>query len=1061
MAAHVGLPLFGTLTVCKGDKMPQNKCERMVSERRKAGSSADLARPGSCAAAKTESVLESYVDVLLQDDVTHAELDVDALPENQRALGRRLVKLGDYIREGQKLAYDLAEGKIEALDPSRFDGDNPLLPSLDEIKDNLSQTFTLASAFTSDSESACEQEFSGNYILQLNAAVSELLEQKRALEHRVYVDALTGVGNRASFDRALEVYWERGKPFVTAFVDVDNLKSCNDRFGHSEGNRYIKTVCAHLEECCKRPEEVFRIGGDEFVVLSPLSTEEDMERRLEACRTKLMGEACETGTAQEFSFSYGCSMTDPARGDDRRQTTLDADRKMYDYKLTHKHTVSQGAGRRDSYVLDDLDNRVFEALSMASEGCYPLVYNIDTLESHWSPLAVRDFGLPCEHVHDPIPVWLESIHPDDREHVRAGIERMTSGEMHSHRIQYRAKDATGRYVLCESRGFRLEGSNGMPTLYVGYVINRSAAEVTDPATGLGNYRGLVAALGESRMRGCSVGLVGVKINRISEINRKFGYDAGDHVISEITGRVVSRMRAVARMFRSRGVKLVVVADDATEADTVAFEEKLRNVLSEPVLIGNTRVRVEVSVASLYYPRVLVQPAKVIREIDRRMEVATEELFDEANAAQLMRAEDKSRFDRLTGLLIGGWFLDEATRFRQSDLTASWAMVKIDLGRMTIFNEWYGRDRGDALLAEVGALLQKFEDDYCCVCGYWGQDDFCVFLPFDLDVINAMYVRLKTLITTFSDSLDFLPAMGVYRVDVDEPVGQHQYEYARFATKGAKRVMGDRIRMFRPTEYQREGYNRQLIGGFEHALANNELMFYLQPQVEIASGRIVGCEALARWRRPDGTFVSPAEFVPALEETGLISMLDKLIWDQVLSCLGGRLAAGKRCVPASINVSRVDVLSFDVADCLMGLLEKHGVPAENIRAEITESACTGSSSAVSKLTARLHELGIAVHMDDFGTGHSSLGMLGAMDIDALKLDREFVKDDFEDDARRVKVVRSILAMAKALNVPVVVEGVETQAQVALLQKLGAQYVQGFYFYRPMESEEFGRLLDEGK
>ena len=1053
--------MLGVLTVHKGDKMPQNKREPMAADGREAVATQDAERTSNDVAAQTQSTLESYVDVLLRDDVTPAELDLEALPESQRALGQRLVKLGEYIREGQKLAYDLADGRIEALDASRFDADNPLLPSLDEIKGNLSQTFTLAQAFTSDSDEHCDQEFSGNYILQLNAAVSELLEQKRALEHRAYVDALTGVGNRASFDRAVEVYWEHGKPFVTAFVDIDNLKSCNDRFGHSEGNRYIKTVCDHLKECCKRPEEIFRIGGDEFVVLSPISTETDMERRLETCRAQLIEASRKAGAAQEFSFSYGCSIADPARGDDRRQTTLDADRKMYDYKLTHKHASAQNTGRRASYVLDDLDNRVFEALSMASEGCYPLVYNVDTRESHWSPLAVRDFGLPCEHVHDPIPVWLEVIHPDDREHVRAGIERMTSGEMHSHRIQYRAKDISGKYVLCESRGFRLEGSDGMPTLYAGYIINRSAAEVTDPATGLGNYRGLVAALGESRMRGCAVGLVGLKINHISEINRKFGYDAGDHVISEITGRIVSRMRAVARMFRSRGVKLVVVADDATEADTVTFEKKLRHVLSEPVLIGSERVHVEISVASLHYPRVLVQPAKVIREIDRRVEVATEKLFNEANAAQLMRAEDKSRFDRLTGLLIGSWFLDEASHFRESDFTANWAMVKIDLGRMTIFNEWYGRDRGDAMLAEVGALLQTFEDDYCCVCGYWGQDDFCVFMPFDLDAINTMYVRLKTLIATFSDSLDFLPAMGVYRVDVDEPVGQHQYEYARFAAKGAKQMVGDRVRMFRTTEYQRAGYNRQLIGGFEHALANNELLFYLQPQVEIASGTIVGCEALARWRRTDGTFVSPAEFVPALEETGLISMLDKLIWDQVLARLGERLAAGRRCVPVSVNVSRVDVLSFDVADYLMELLEKYEVPAELIRVEITESSCTGGSSAVSKLTARLHELGIHVHMDDFGTGHSSLGMLGTIDIDALKLDREFVKDDFENDARRVKVVRSILAMAKALDVPVVVEGAETQAQVALLQELGAQYVQGFYFYRPMESEEFGRLLDEGK
>lgn len=337
----------------------------------------------------------------------------------------------------------------------------------------------------------------------------------------------------------------------------------------------------------------------------------------------------------------------------------------------------------------------------------------------------------------------------------------------------------------------------------------------------------------------------------------------------------------------------------------------------------------------------------------------------------------------------------------------------------------------------------------------------MFLPFDFDVIDEMYTQLKDLIFKFSESLDFLPAMGIYRVDSNEPVGQHQYEYARFATKGAKQMVGNRIRMFRTTEYRRADYNRELIGGFEHAVANNELMFYVQPQVDMASGQIVGCETLARWRREDGTFVSPAEFVPALEETGLITILDQLIWNQVFTWMGERLTAGKPCVPVSVNVSRVDVLSFDVVEFLEKLLVKHNVPTSLVRVEITESACTGGSNKLGRLTERLHERGIMVHMDDFGTGHSSLGMLGAMDIDAIKLDRAFIVDGFEEDGRRVKVVRSIIAMADALHVPVVVEGVETPQQVALLRKLGAQFAQGFYFYRPMVHEEFDALLDAVK
>lgn len=223
---------------------------------------------------------------------------------------------------------------------------------------------------------------------------------------------------------------------------------------------------------------------------------------LTRCRSELLKEN-DPASSLVFSFSYGCSLTEPARGDDRRQTTLDADRRMYDYKLTRKKANAAATGRVASYALPELDNRVFEALSMASEGAYPLVYNVDTHESHWLPLAVRDFGLPCEHVHDPIPVWLELVHPDDREHVRVGIEahgRWRSAQP-SHSVPRQGCDGPLRAVRIArvSLGRHRWHAHGIRRLH----LNRSAAEVTDLATGLGNFRGLMSALGETRTKGCS------------------------------------------------------------------------------------------------------------------------------------------------------------------------------------------------------------------------------------------------------------------------------------------------------------------------------------------------------------------------------------------------------------------------------------------------------------------------------------------------------------------------------------------------------------------------------
>lgn len=347
---------------------------------------------------------------------------------------------------------------------------------------------------------------------QLQKTHAILQQERQLLERNAYIDPLTNLGNRSGFDRHIEQLWRKGDPFTCAYIDIDHLKHCNDRFGHAEGNRYILSICRTLSETMEHDEMLFRIGGDEFVLISPSANEIELEQRLEQVRTRLI-EASSGGKAPMIgSFSFGCSRVDPLAGDTRRQMTMDADRKMYRYKLMHRVQQPKDDDAPQRPIVDQLpcNDRVFQAISMSSETRYPFILNLDTGESQWSVNAVRDFDLPSQHPFNSLDMWLARVHPEDRDNVRTELDMVINGTWHFHYMQYRVMDATGKYVLCDCTGYRLDGTDTEPGMYVGIIINRSLADTTDSVTGLGDIHALVNAIGEMRRVARKAGLIAIK-----------------------------------------------------------------------------------------------------------------------------------------------------------------------------------------------------------------------------------------------------------------------------------------------------------------------------------------------------------------------------------------------------------------------------------------------------------------------------------------------------------------------------------------------------------------------
>ena len=525
--------------------------------------------------------------------------------------------------------------------------------------------------------------------------------------------------------------------------------------------------------------------------------------------------------------------------------------------------------------------------------------------------------------------------------------------------------------------------------------------------------------------------------------------------------MLSITRGRSRVYRSRNVQFVVLSNDLGREAFEQLTRHLKEAVFAPIRIAGDTITPVCLVVPAFYEHLTHQTTAVLGELDRRLRTAGGLVPNDS--LPIPEAERKSaiaeRIDSLTGLYRPSEFMRRANTFLKTRRDGTWCVATVDMGHMRLFNEWHGQAEGDRVLADVGTVLKNIENDDMGVAGHWGQDDFCILIPFEHNTIHQIYSRVREAVARHDDGVGFWPSMGVYPIDSSEEITIDAQAKAMYTNQRAKNDFKERIAIFCPAEYEREVAFHRTLTEFQYALSNGRITYHLQPQVDMKTGEIIGAEALTRWIDKDSSLISPATFIPALEESGFVVTLDKYIWQGVASWLRERINRGLRVVPISLNVSRVDILACDVAEHMGALAAQNNLPPKLMRIEITETAYTGESEAVDKLTADLHARGFSTYMDDFGTGQSTLAMLKNVNVDVIKLDRAFVPVD-GDHGRSTQIISSMLEMAHSLHLPVVVEGVETNEQANMLRQMGARYAQGFLYYRPMPAKDFEVLLDGG-
>ena len=402
------------------------------------------------------------------------------------------------------------------------------------------------------------------------------------------------------------------------------------------------------------------------------------------------------------------------------------------------------------------------------------------------------------------------------------------------------------------------------------------------------------------------------------------------------------------------------------------------------------------------------------------------------------------------------FLQQLQEFLAQHKGENWCVAAIDLEHFKLYTELYGAPQARNLMLSLAALLLEHSKVTGSPVGYFGSDDFVLCLPDDKEQQLAIISQLQTCVNSHRQDVTSFLSLGVCPVaEHPDADAQTLCSYAQIASVDPCPAVGG-VHRFTPTMLSRIKEQRQLLSELEHGLKNHEFCFFLQPKCNSMTRAIVGMEALVRWNHPTRGIVSPGEFVPLMEETGLITRLDLYLWEEVCQMLHGWKARNENMVPISVNVSISDIAALDVAQVLWELVQKYQLEPKLLLVEITESMLAQNLKMVENTIAALHRKGFAVLMDDFGSGYSSLNVLRNTSVDAIKLDMQFIVRDSESSKGK-QIVESVIEMARRLNLPIIAEGVETQEQVFMLQSMDCLYTQGYYFYKPMAVKQAEELL----
>lgn len=413
----------------------------------------------------------------------------------------------------------------------------------------------------------------------------------------------------------------------------------------------------------------------------------------------------------------------------------------------------------------------------------------------------------------------------------------------------------------------------------------------------------------------------------------------------------------------------------------------------------------------------------------------------------------STHDPLTGLYNKARFCEKAEKYISNHPEEDLMILCTDIKDFKMINDFLGAPIGDTVLMNFAGILRE-QVTKAIVTGHLVNDVFAVLIKkkdyqeqdFTREDQRDFFVGLNAEIT-----FPILNYVGIYEItDTTIPVSV-MCDRARLAIASIKGDYSRHVAYYDDALRENILHEQELVGELQNAIQQKQLRMYLQPQTT-ADGTLLGAEALVRWIHPTKGLINPGDFIPIFEQNGLISTVDRYIWETACIRLRKWKDEGLDHLYISVNISPRDFYFLDIYQEFTSLVKKYDIHPGNLNLEITESAVAMDSDRQIELINKLRHYGFTVEMDDFGSGYSSLNMLKDLPVDVLKIDMEFLRAA-SDESRSRTILKMIIELSAQLNMDVITEGVETKEQVKFLSDMGCRMFQGFHFARPMNEQDF--------
>ena len=418
-----------------------------------------------------------------------------------------------------------------------------------------------------------------------------------------------------------------------------------------------------------------------------------------------------------------------------------------------------------------------------------------------------------------------------------------------------------------------------------------------------------------------------------------------------------------------------------------------------------------------------------------------------------RMLDVLEFDQETGLYTEKAFYQHVESILTRNFDEHYTMIFTNVENMKLINERYTEKTGDQLLRYLADGFRQILGD-----GLYGRisgDRFGILIDFPEGAdIEDLKKKLSSVVEGAPISGTTVK-FGIYE-DVEHDLTAVQIiDRTRLAVQEIKNQFGVDFAVYDEKMRRKVVRTQQIVENMQQALEEEQFLVYYQPKHSVVSGELCGAEALIRWIHPDFGFMNPGEFIPLFESTGFVTEADRYVWRRTVMNQKKWADMGLRTVPISVNASRLDFGHEDFLEALNAPVAEYGVPRDMLHIEVTETLCSDDSDHLVEVLEESRKAGYQIEMDDFGSGYSSLNTLATLPIDIVKLDMSFMRQI--QNPKKRKVLAAAVNLARSLGLKTVAEGVETEEQKEILKELGVDYIQGYYYSKPIPEKEFEEYL----